>query len=236
MTHGIRFATEDGNYLQISDQVPNFVLVSKGSVALSNAAVDLGSNVYPGSWARISLPNVHGYPPIIALRCAVGLAVLRARLVGGNWEYIVATRDFGVTEVVEWWAFAPFGGDINSLSKHGIIVKSQDGSRVHYHSDLRPLSVKQVVSQAGGGTALSIPAGRKLAIVVLTSMWAVSAQLPAGAWVQYLYSTGIQTTALNAGVVIPQQQFGEFRWGVNFNFGAGSSGTWSAMAVDVTGL
>ncbi len=230
MPAGIR-VKGDLNNIQISDSISNMVLLSKGVVSLNDAPWDPGSSVFTGSHASISFPNTYGYPPIVAFACSVEIAVLRVRPVGGNWVYTVATRNSGDTSQVEWWAFSEYSG--SPVAGIGVRVRNGSGI-VKFHSGLKPMVIRQFQSEDNSDTGVvSIPSGRKLAIAILTGKWSWTAQIPAGAWVQYLSSTGLKTSG-NTGSIIPTQQFGEMRHPSNLGFGAGSSGKWSALALDVT--
>lgn len=221
----------DSNNIQISTDVPNLVLLSKGTSVLSDAPWDPGSSVFTGSHASMSFPNDKGHPPIVAFSCDIEIAVLRVRLVSGNWVYTVATRDVGKTNTVEWWAFAEHSS--SKTAGFGLRVMDSSGNVV-FNSSLKPMVIRQYQSEdIGSSGSVSIASGRKLAIAILGLKIGVTAQIPSGAWVQYLSATGLKTNS-NTGTIIPLQQFGELRWPVNFGFGAGTSGKWSAFALDVT--
>lgn len=223
----------DAGFFQITDQYKNFVLVSKGTVALDGTEWNLGSSHQYGAHAVISFPNTLGYPPLLALRCSVYVAIFRVQLVGGNWVYDITSQLGGLsTAVIEWFAFAPTPNVIPA--NYGLEVYTA-GGQLAYHSGYLPMNVQSYQQQALGHSGnFSLPSGRKIALVILGTNWGWSPQVPAGTWQQFLTGTAVRTTATNVGNLIGNLQYGQKFAPLNFGWPGGSSGSWVGMALDVT--
>jgi hypothetical protein len=226
--------TNDDGYLQITDDLKNFVFLAKGSVALDGAPWSVDGREF-GAKAQIVFPNTFGYPPVVALRCANYVAVFRTRLVSGNWV-IDITSQLGAnrTDTVYWWAFGP--PPTTTPSFNGLEVRDASGVLM-YHTDYKPMVVRDYQSQAlGSSGSFSIASGRTLAVAILSSQWGWSPQVPAGTWQQFLMSTAVRETGTNTATLINNLQYGQKFAPANYGWPGATSGVWSAMALDVTGL
>lgn len=235
-TAGLIIRNDDG-YIQITDQVPNFVYMGKGTVYLDGTSWILGSVTF-GSHATISLPDTLGYPPVLAFRCDTDIVLYRTRLVSGNWVYdLVSEFSYTKTDAIDYYIFQPCPNTVPET--FGLEVRKADGT-LAFHSGYRPIVIKDVRTQAVYGTTgstFSTPSGTKAAIIPMSWRYTWTAQIPTGAWDQFLTCTSLKTSSstLNS-VVIRQLQHGVMRFGTNFGFGAGESGQWAIMAIDVTNL
>ncbi len=234
MTAGVQFINTDG-FVQISDAVPNFVLLDKGSVALvdQNWYVPGSSSTNTGAHVALSIPNTLGYPPLIAWQCDTDIVMYRTRLVSGNWVYdLCAEYSYTKTNTIYWWSFGP---PPNTYSNNvGLEVRTPSGG-LAYHSDYKPLIIRDYQSQAlGSSGSFNIGAGRSCAIAMLQNLWAWSPQVPAGTWSQFQQSSSFITSG-STGTIRPNLQFARTIAPMNFGWGGGSSGSWAAMAIDVTG-
>lgn len=238
MTAGVTIYNSSG-YIQVTDIAPNFVLHQKGAVQLSGTAWmpgsggGIGGTLQFGSHAAITVPNTLGYPPLIAFRCAREVALYRTRLEGGNWVFHMVSRlGQNATDWIEWWTFGPTPNAVPS--NYGLEVRNSAGVLM-YHSGYQPLRVADFQMQTWGSSGnFSIPEGRVLAIAPLSVQESWSQQLPAGTWQQMLFGTALCTNGTNGGYVV-SLNYGQIFQTANFGLGAGSSGQWSAMAIDVTG-
>lgn len=226
----------DSGYLQLTDAFKNFVLVAKGTVALDGAAWSptLGGGTYSyGAHATISVPNTHGYAPLLAFRCNAYIAIFRTQLVGGNWVFDIVSQLGGFrTDTIEWFAFC--GTPNVAPDNFGFEVRNAAGE-LTFHSSYKPLNVKDYRAQAlGSSGAVDIGGGRKLALAILSPRWEWSAQVPAGTWQQFLVGSAVRTTGTSTGDLIGNLQYGQVYQPINFGWGGGSSGQWSLLALDVS--
>lgn len=232
MAYGLTCFNDDG-YIQVTDEFRSFVFLSKGSVALSGTQ---WTTAYPdtilGSNAQVSIADTFGFPPILALRCDVPVQVYRTRLVGGNWVFDIVSEQGTRTNTVHWYAFGPCPNV--QTESYGLTIRNASG-QITYHSGYRPMIVKSFKDGAveGSTTSFDIGSGRKLAIALPTLRWSWTAQIPAGAWQQFLTSSTITTPTDHQGSV-NQTILGASYKGTNFGFGGGSGGQWTALALDVT--
>ena len=233
MPAGIEVRNDSG-FIQIVDDIKNFVLLSKGSVNLSGSQWTGGaSQSTMGAHALIVIPNTLGYPPVLALRCVTSIVVYRTQLVSGNWHIdIVAQNNYALTDTVFWYAFGPTPNTVPSTV--GFEVRNAAGE-LCYHTGYLPMRIVDFQSAAAGNNGqFSIAAGRVIAIVMLTNAWSWSSQVPAGVWQQFLYSSAL-LTGDNTATVNGNLQYGSVARPANYGWGGGASGSWSAMALDVTG-
>lgn len=227
MANGFRSLSEDG-YIQITDEFPSLVFLAKGTVNLDGSAWTGGAtNVVTGSHALVQVPNTNGVPPLLALRCDVDVIMYRVRLVGSNWEYdIVAERSFTRTNTVTWYAF---GANPNPpANSYGLRLRNAAGV-VMFDSSQYPLINGGIVTDAG---TYNIAAGKTVAMVTLQNRWAWSSQQPGGTWIQNLNAYSVLTGGNTA--VVKNLTFGDMRAGQNFGFGAGTSGNFIGMLIDVS--
>lgn len=234
MPAGIIVYNDDG-YVQITDAYKNFVLIGKGAVNLDGTAWTPGGGSFQyGSHASLSFPNVNGYPPVLALRCATHITLFRCRLVSGNWVFVfLSSLGTPRTDTIEYWAFGPTPNVTPSAA--GFEVRTAAGE-LAYHSDYKPMNVKDFQSELIGSSGdFSIPSGRTIALALVSSVWAWSHQVPSGTWRQFMTGSGIITPAQNTGQHIRNLQYGQQYQPANFGWGGGTSGYWAVLALDVTG-
>ncbi len=235
MPAGIEIKNESG-YLQITDAFKNFVMIDKGTVSLGGAAwsPSLGGGTYTyGAHAQISIPNTTGYPPLLAFRCTVYIAIFRTRLVSGNWVFdIVSQLGGNYSTTIEWFAFSETPNV--APDSFGVEIRNAAGE-LAFHSSYKQLVVGDYQSQAAGHSgSVTLPSGRTLALAILSPLWEWSPQVPAGTWQQFLLGSAIRTTGVRTGNLIPNLQYGQVYQPANFGWGGGTSGQWSLLALDVT--
>lgn len=229
MPAGLKIWNSDG-YLQITDEFPSMMFITKGSVNLEGGEWNGGAtNVFTGSHGQITVPNTSGYPPIIAIRCDTDIVLFRTRLIGSNWVYdIVGERSYSKTNTVYWYAFGP-NSNPPSGENYGLEVRNSS-SVLMFHSGLKPIISKGIVSSPGN---YSIDTSL-VAVCMLQNMWQWTSQQPGGTWIQNISSYSIKAQGNSA--TIKMLNFGEMRAGTNFGFGGGTSGQLVAMLVDVSSL
>jgi hypothetical protein len=232
MPAGITVYNNDG-YIQVTDLAKNFVLLSKGTVALDGTAYSDPPGI-TGSHATIVIPNTLGYCPIIAIRCNTAVVPYRCRLISGNWNYeLVSVYGTNKTDVVEWFAFGP---PVNTtMPAFGLEIRTAAGE-LAFHSSLKPMNIKQFQSQAlGSSGSFAIASGRKIAIAMATMSWSWSPQVPAGTWQQFMSAMSILTpTAAQHQATFASITCRSTFSPINYGFPGGSTGSWSAYALDVT--
>lgn len=238
MPTGVEIRNDDG-YIQLTDAFQNIVFLSKGTGNLDGTTTWTAGNPNStgfGSRFQLSIPNVTGYPPIIALRCDVPIAIYRTRLVSGNWQFdIVSEQSYSRTNAVEWFAFGP--PPAASPANFGLEVRTAAGV-ITYNSAQRPLVIKAIQgTDYGGSGSFNIGSGRKLALIIMASIWWCSPQVPAGTWQQFCGGTAIKTYAANPhlGDMPSGFIYSSVARPANYGWGGFTSGKWAIMAVDVTG-
>jgi len=234
MTSGLA-VYNTSNYFQITEQFKNLVLIAKGQVNFDGTpGWQPGGGPLYGCHATITLPNTTGYPPVLALRCDVYVAIFRTRLVGSNWVWdLVSELGYTLTNAIQYFAFGPTPN--SSPANFGFEVRTA-ANELAYHSSYLPMRVTDYQSSLQGSPGtFNVASGKSLAIALLSSAWSWTQQVPSGTWQQFLLGTAVRTTSSTAGDVKPALQYGQLFQAQNYGFGAGGGGYWAAAAVDITG-
>lgn len=239
MPSGLQVFNNDG-YFQITDSFKNIVFLNKGTGNLDGTTNWTGGNpsaIGSGSRFFLQVPNTHGYPPLLALRCNDPIMIYRTVLNGANWEFdILSEHGYSRTTQIEWYTFGPPAN--TSPANFGLEVRNAAG-QITYHSSHKPLIVRDIKgTDYGSGTTFDIGSGRKLALIIMSEVRWASPQVPAGTWQQFVGATGIQTStsSLHTGNLNNSLRYSSLARAANYGWGGYSNGKYAVMAVDVTNL
>lgn len=232
MATGVKFIS-DGGVTQLTEQFRHFCLQTKGSVTLGapfTSSVS-GMSYISGPGATITIPDVTGYPPILALYSTVPVTYYTAALSGSNWVFQIV-GEFGSAQgaVVNWYSFIPTPNV--SPDNYGLIVRAADGSLV-YHSSYKSMRVTWALSgNTEADASVGLPSGTYAVALCLQSM-RVTAPVPAGTWRVNLFARMVQT---NGNVVTSNfKQYVQVTYSAFPSYATEANyPDWSVLAIDVT--
>jgi len=211
MAAGLIVYNDTGN-IQITDMYQNFVLAYQGGGTLGANWTQFSTTGGPS--AGFTVPNSHGFPPLIVFY-SEGLIYTRgARLDTSNntWVYGVAGPSATAAGTAfQWYAFVPQPNVTNA--NYGFEVRRADGS-LAYGSWWKPLRVVgQIGTMDGNSMTFNGQGGRKYGVGHVINTLGQSSPVPSGTW--RVNGTGTLHRTAGNQVIMEGKQIYFTNWGFN---------------------